>query len=83
MYLILHALFGVQRIPTMNVTPMKVPKHIDKTGSEGREPEKFVGDEMYQAIQHYKRQMDSLRIPIRPGLLDSMRVLEQIYQSQN
>jgi hypothetical protein len=41
-----------------------------------------VPDEMYQNIQEYKRYMDSLGEPIRPSLLDSIKILEEIYSQQ-
>lgn len=41
-----------------------------------------IPDEIYQQIQDYKRYADSTGESIRPGLADSMRVLEEMYLQQ-
>ena len=41
-----------------------------------------IPDDIYQGIQEYKRYMDSTGEAIRPGLADSMRVLEEMYLQQ-
>ncbi len=81
-YLITHAIFGTDKkqVP-IEVKQMNSPKHFDKTGSEINEPENYITDEMYREIQEYKHSMDSLGHPIRPGLMDSIKILEQIYHS--
>ncbi len=39
-------------------------------------------EEIYYNIQNYRRYMDSIGEPIRPGLADSMRILEEMYLQQ-
>jgi len=39
-------------------------------------------EEIYYNIQNYRRYMDSIGEPIRPGLADSMRMLEEMYLQQ-
>jgi hypothetical protein len=41
-----------------------------------------VDTEIIEQIHAYKRYMDSLGEPIRPSLLDSMNILEEIYSQQ-
>lgn len=41
-----------------------------------------IPEEIYYNIQNYRRYMDSIGEPIRPGLADSMRMLEQMYLQQ-
>jgi hypothetical protein len=41
-----------------------------------------IPDEIYYNIQNYRRYMDSIGEPVRPGLADSMRMLEEIYLQQ-
>lgn len=41
-----------------------------------------IPDDIYEGIQEYKRYMDSTGEAIRPGLADSMRVLEEMYLQQ-
>ena len=41
-----------------------------------------IPDEIYQQIQAYKRYADSTGEVIRPGLADSMRILEEMYLQQ-
>lgn len=82
-YLAAHAIFAnTPKEPAINVSPIHMPQHYDRTGSEINEPENGVSHQMYQEIQAYKKTMDSLGEPIRPGLLDSIVILENIYQSQ-
>lgn len=57
-----------------------IPQHFDKSGDEIMENK--IPDEIYLQIQDYKHYMDSLGQPIRPGLLDSMKILEELYIEQ-
>ena len=82
-YLAGNAVFSKDKNqPALEVKPIHVPKHYDKTGSEINEPDNYISDELYREIQEYKRYMDSLGQPIRRGLQDSIKLLEQIYHSQ-
>lgn len=45
-------------------------------------PVDTVDPQLYHKIQLYKQYMDSLQESIRPGLFDSIRIIEEIYQSQ-
>lgn len=82
-YLAAHAIFGTdKKQPSFEVKQMDVPKHYNRTGSEVNEGDQRISEEIYRDIQEYKRYMDSLGKPIRPGLMDSIRVLEEIYHSQ-
>ncbi len=66
--------------PVFKIDAVHVPKHFDKSGDEVMENP--LPDEMYQHIQEYKKYMDSLGEPIRPSLLDSIKILEEIYLQQ-
>lgn len=66
--------------PAFKIDTVHVPEHFDKSGNEILENP--VPDEMYQNIQEYKKYMDSLGDPIRPSLLDSIKILEEIYLQQ-
>src|SRR5690349_21840656 len=59
------------------IEQVRVPKHFDKSGDGVMES--AMPDDIYQQIQDYRRYMDSIGEAIRPGLQDSMRILEQIY----
>lgn len=82
-YLAAHAVFGpeTKQVP-VQVEQMHIPQHYNRSGSEVNEMGSYVDEILYREIQEYKRYMDSLGQPIRPGLLDSINVLEQIYHSQ-
>jgi hypothetical protein len=41
-----------------------------------------IPEAIYYNIQNYRRYMDSIGEPIRPGLADSMRMLEEMYLQQ-
>lgn len=83
LYLGGHAIFGkAKKQPALQIEQMQRPQHFDKTGSEINEGENTVPEDLYRDIQEYKHYMDSLGQPIRPGLRDSIEILEQIYYSQ-
>lgn len=83
-YLAAHAIFGpVKEQSQINVEQMNVPQHFNKTGSEVNKENYTVSKDLYENIQAYKKSMDSLGLPIRQTLMDSIKVLEDIYQSQN
>ena len=82
-YLATNAIFGKEKKqPVLEVKPINVPRHYDRTGGEINEPDNYISEDQYREIQEYKRYMDSLGQPIRPSLLDSIQILEQIYHSQ-
>ncbi len=60
----------------VKIDQVRIPKHFDKSGDEVMES--TMPDDIYQQIQAYKRYMDSIGQPIRSGLKDSMRILEEI-----
>ena len=59
---------------------VRIPTHFDKSGDEVMNH--VMPDDIYQQLQDYQHYMDSIGVPIRPGLLDSMRIIEQIYLQQ-
>jgi hypothetical protein len=69
-----------------------VPKHFDKTGELPDDQVVIVSPAFYKRLQDFKLYMDSLRknskvkydsiVRARPGLLDSVLFLEQIYSEQ-
>jgi hypothetical protein len=65
----------------MKVNKIEILKHTDQT-IKIPESSIVISDEMYKNIQGYKRYMDSLGLSIPPGLMDSIKVLEDIYHSQ-
>lgn len=82
-YLMTQAIFGkTKQQPAMEIERMSVPSHVDRSGSEINEGDAGVSHDLFLEIQAYKYHMDSLGQAIRAGLLDSIRILEQIYQSQ-
>ncbi len=80
---------------SFHVTQGKIPQHIGKSGDEKTKAITIVTKEEYDKIQHFRKYMDSLaRSPSgkklydnividRPGLMDSIILIENIYQSQN
>lgn len=77
--------FFITALAVESTTPFKidrvnVPQHYDRTGDDNIENE--VTEGMYLQLQRYKLYMDSLGQPIRPSLLDSITVLEEIYLQQ-
>ena len=54
--------------------------HLPKTIHEENKPPP-VSEREYLQIEHYKKYMDSCGLAIRPGLADSIKQIENIYQS--
>ena len=66
--------------PSIKIDRVHSPRPIDKP-TESLYDER-IPDEIYYTIQEYKRYMDSTGEMIRPGLADSMRILEEMYLQQ-
>ena len=92
-YLIADSVFSSERKQkTFEIQQMDIPKHFDKTGDETVMPDATVDEQTYLQIQDFRKYMDSLKLnrtkeydsilQARPGLMDSVQVLEQIYLSQ-
>lgn len=92
-YLIAESIIGPDKKQNgFKIQQMDVPKHYDKTGDESLVPETYVDDETYKKIKQFRNYMDSLRqnkskeydsiLQARPGLMDSVQMLEEIYYSQ-
>ena len=92
-YLIANSVISPDRKQnSFEVQQMDVPKHFNKTGDENLIPEAYVDEETWQQIKQFRNYMDSLKqkrrneydsiLQARPGLMDSVQMLEQIYLSQ-
>ena len=92
-YLIVNSVFSPERKQkALEIQQMDIPKHFDKTGDETVMPDATVDEQTYLQIQDFRKYMDSLKLnrrneydsilQARPGLMDSVQVLEQIYLSQ-
>lgn len=86
--------FSGDQANTISITPIKKPGYVLQAGDVASQPDMIVSKTDYQGIIRFRGYMDSLtRSPagkaaydsivlIRPGLLDSIRFIEEIYQSQ-
>ena len=92
-YLIANSVFSPERKQkSFEIQQMDIPKHFNKTGDETVMPEATIDEQTYLQIQDFRKHMDSLKLnrttehdsilQARPGLMDSVQVLEQIYLSQ-
>ena len=92
-YLIANSVFSAERKQkAFEIQQMDIPRHFNKTGDEAVMPEATVDEQTYLQIQDFRKYMDRLKLnrtneydsilQARPGLMDSVQVLEQIYLSQ-
>lgn len=93
-YFIANSLMS-RKASSFTVTHLTKPPYADKAGDENTKTFEIVSKSEYEKIQRFRYYMDSLvRSPSgkrlydsiltnRPGLIDSILVLEKIYQSQN
>ncbi len=91
-FLVARSLISNNQI-TFDVIQFK-PPHLLKAGDELNKPLAIINREEYKKIEHFKKYMDSLAVSpsgnklynniliSRPGLIDSIILLENIYQSQ-
>lgn len=93
LYLLANAIFRKDREQQLiKIDRVDVPRHFDKSGDETIMQEAIIDEQTYNQVQDFKNYMDSIRIHNkreydsiiinRPGLLDSVQMLEQIYLSQ-
>lgn len=94
-YLIAQAILRSDKEqPVLKIDQVDVPKHYDRIGDEDLHTEQYVDRESYERIESFERYMDSLQqtqqgskvydsiVIARPGLMDSVKLLKEIYQSQ-
>jgi hypothetical protein len=83
-YLAASAIFGSEKKQSaIRIDHLDIPAHLSKTGSEINEGDNMVSEELYRSIQQYKQYMDSTSQLIRSSLMDSIKLLEHIYTTQN
>ena len=90
MYIVYSSFIG-NKSEALQVTPVKSPKHFYRGGDEIINGQVMVDEKTYQQIAGFKYYMDSLQqnqrkrydsiLQARPGLMDSVQMLEQIYFS--
>lgn len=92
-FILVNAIISPSSIhQAIKIDPVKVPKHYNKSGGELLMPHSSVDEQAFENIQAFKKYMDSLRLAgskeydsilmVRPFLLDTVLMLEQIYYSQ-
>ena len=86
--------FSGKQANAISITPIKKPGHVLQAGDAASQPDMIVSKTDYQGIIRFRGYMDSLtRSPAgkaaydsillsRPELQDSIRFIEEIYQSQ-
>ena len=95
LYLVGEALLKPEKEqPAFKIDPVSVPKHYDRSGDEQLRSDEYVDKETYQQIESFAQYMDSLQrtvtgiktrdsiLQARPGLMDSIRMLKEIYNYQ-
>lgn len=88
--------FSGKQAPPFSVGSIKQPKYVQNPDDENSRPSVNINEEGYQRIHRFKLYMDSLAISngpsgknlfdsitsARPGLMDSILIIENRYQSQ-
>lgn len=80
--------------PSFSIISIKRPAHIQETGDEAKHTNAVISKSEYERIHRFSKYMDSLAnsstgkvlydsmVTLRPGLMDSIQLIENIYQSQ-
>ncbi|MBS1735123.1 MAG: hypothetical protein JSS98_00780 [Bacteroidetes bacterium] len=83
---------GVLKV--INIDRLSVPRYYDKNSDNSMQPGFFITKKEHEEMQAFKNYLDSLRhnkkgirvydsiMLNRPGLMDSVNKLEQLYQQQ-
>lgn len=66
--------------PKIKIDRIRPPRPAYETPEEMYDEK--IPEEIYNNILGYRRYMDSLGEPIRPGLSDSMKMIEEMYLQQ-
>ena len=86
--------FTKNQTPSFSIILIKRPAHIQETGDEVKLTNAVISKSEYERIHRFSRYMDSLihsstgkvlydsMVALRPGLMDSIQIIENIYQSQ-
>lgn len=91
LYLVINAVTR-PAAPKLHVDQVNVPKHFNRAGDEETVGSGYVDEATFQNITAFKQYMDSLKtfkrpqydsiIRARPHLMDSVALLEQVYNLQ-
>lgn len=91
LYLVINAITQ-PAVPRLHVDQVNVPEHFNKAGDEETIGSGYVDEETFQNITAFRQYMDSLKtfkrpvydsiIRARPQLMDSIAILEQVYNLQ-
>lgn len=94
MYLIIGSFAG-SATKDFNVASIHVPVHSTQTGEETSRSPLLITKKEFEKIERFRQYVDSLGgsaagmevrdslLSLRPGLMDSIRVIENLYQLQN
>ncbi|WP_423147051.1 hypothetical protein [Rubrolithibacter danxiaensis] len=94
-YLIANNLLSNQADNVLKVTPINYPRYTKLSRAQNTAASIVINQAEYQKIHEFRRYIDSLAntasgkrfldsiLKQRPGLMDSIEFLENIYQSQN
>jgi hypothetical protein len=94
LYLIIEGFKGYST-KDLGVAPIHVPVHTTETGDEATRSPLLITKKEFERIERFRHNVDSLgksatgtkvrdsMLSLRPGLMDSIRVIEKLYQLQN
>lgn len=94
-YTILNSFIANNKNNLLSIHPITMPAYINQSGDEKLNSDKIISEEEYEHIQLFKLYMDSLHssskgkalydsvMQARPQLMDSIHLVENIYQSQS
>jgi hypothetical protein len=93
LYLAMNGMLGSSTAKnSITIDQASVPKHFDKTGDVINEVQNIVDKGLYQQVKTFRSYVDSLQMNdktvydsimlSRPGLMDSIKAIEEIYLSQ-
>lgn len=92
LYLVGKGLFKKEKEITINLDKVHTPKYYDRAGDEMVPSGTYIDEETWSKVQLFRNYMDSLKtdasknydsiVSERPGLMDSIAAIEDIYYSQ-
>lgn len=93
LYLILESLASTSK-KNLGLAPINIPEHAAQSGEEDTRSIRLITKREFERIERFRHYLDSLGrsatgmkirdslLSLRPGLMDSIRVVERLYQLQ-
>ena len=90
-YFVIASFITDEHLKTFRIDRISIPRNVEKDGDESAQQPTAITMKEYDEMKGFTHYMDSLKgsrksdsiLLNRPGLMDSVKMLQQIYEQQN